>query len=619
MFYYQVKGALQSHTLLPMPAGIERIYSALIEYIDSAGEEIDLPLKSSVEGAVIRWASIVGDILKQASTLAFAGGAHPTPRSEVQFWKARLKNLECIYDQLRDPRVKKMIGYLEQTDSSYLPCFKVMFKNVVASVVEARDICLYLKAFEPNFSVFEDTEFLETNDKIKPLVHCVGLLWANSRYYCSSDKIVTLLQEIANLLIEATERELDPSSLFQGEADETYEKLNKCIQQLELFLSSFEHVRANLHTYFKEDVEPMLWTFHSRNAFQRLIEFLDRLRTVSAILFAALEFNKLEKVEIGGLRGRLLSQKCQEVFEEFKTHYTIFGNIQYEILCPEDHNIDVDYANFCEKCNDLDRRLAAIFEQAFDECYNLEAIFKFLNVMGSLYDRPIIHAHVSKKIDIIREMFDTELNAIKIIYDEAKKYGAPIDKYFPPVAGQLLWLIKLKRRITVNSDAYKDQDLPESEETQHVFKKMEEMLGLITVNEQRIFEDWCVSVPKLIEASLNRTYILRDERGLLCLNVDDAMIATLREMRYMRDLEPDLEDVAPEAMALFKRNEELTTVVMRLNRIVEWYNYMKTKTIPVEFTLIQAEVDDLDLILEKIVSELTWNTNSKYAPYEAFF
>lgn len=579
---------------------------------------MDLPLKSSIEGIVIRWASIVGDILKQSSTLAFAGGAHPTPKSEIDFWKARLKNLECIYDQLRDPRVKKMIVYLEQTDSSYLPCYKTMFKNVVAGVIEARDICLYLKALEPHIAVFEDLEFLETGDKIKPLVHCVGLLWANSSYYRSSDKIVTLLQEIGNLLIEATDRELDPSSLFQGEADETYEKVNKCIKQLELFQTSFEHVRANLDAYFKEGVEPVPWTFHARNVFQRLMDFVDRLRLVSSILFSALEFNKLEKVEFGGLRGRLLSQKCGEVFEEFKTHYTLFSNIQYDILSPEDREIDADYENFCQKCEDLDRRLAALFEQAYDECQNLEAVFKFLNVMGSLYERPIIHAQVSEKVKEIPDRFNGKLDAIKAAYDQARKYGAPIDKYFPPVAGNLLWLIKLKKRMAGHFDAYKEQELPETEESRYMLKKREEMWDLIVRDERRIFEDWCVSVPKQIETSLDRTYILRDEKGLLKINMDEALVAALREMRYMRDLEEDLEDVVPEAMRLFKRNEELVTVNLRLRRIVEWYNYMKTKTIAVEYALIEPELIGLDEILEKIVSELTWNTDSKFAIRDCF-
>lgn len=108
-----------------MPNGLERIYNAEANYYDSEGEEIDLDLLSSIEGSVLRWASMCTDILKQSSESAFENNANPTPMREVEFWNDRLKNLECIYDQLRDPRVKKMAEYLELTDSTYLLCFKV--------------------------------------------------------------------------------------------------------------------------------------------------------------------------------------------------------------------------------------------------------------------------------------------------------------------------------------------------------------------------------------------------------------------------------------------------------------------------------------------------------------
>jgi dynein heavy chain len=52
--------------------------------------------------------------------------------TEIDFWNSRLKNLECIYNQLRDPRVKKMASILELTDSAYFPCFKTQFRNIVA-------------------------------------------------------------------------------------------------------------------------------------------------------------------------------------------------------------------------------------------------------------------------------------------------------------------------------------------------------------------------------------------------------------------------------------------------------------------------------------------------------
>jgi dynein heavy chain len=51
---------------------------------------------------------------------------------EIDFWNSRLKNLESIYDQLRDPRVKSMASVLELTDSVYFPFFKSQFLNIVA-------------------------------------------------------------------------------------------------------------------------------------------------------------------------------------------------------------------------------------------------------------------------------------------------------------------------------------------------------------------------------------------------------------------------------------------------------------------------------------------------------
>ena len=51
---------------------------------------------------------------------------------EIDFWNSRLCNLEYIYEQLRDERVRKMAIILEKTDSAYYPCFRTQFQNIVA-------------------------------------------------------------------------------------------------------------------------------------------------------------------------------------------------------------------------------------------------------------------------------------------------------------------------------------------------------------------------------------------------------------------------------------------------------------------------------------------------------
>jgi len=89
---------------------------------------------------------------------------------------------------------------------------------------------------------------------------------------------------------------------------------------------------------------------------------------------------KLEKVEIGGLKGRLLSSKVVAVFAEFNEHLIMFGSKTYDALDPEDPTFELDYADFRRKIGDLDRRLASILCQAFDDCCNLESVFKVRTV-----------------------------------------------------------------------------------------------------------------------------------------------------------------------------------------------------------------------------------------------
>jgi dynein heavy chain len=89
-----------------------------------------------------------------------------------------------------------------------------------------------------------------------------------------------------------------------------------------------------------------------------------------------LEFMKLEKVEIGGLKGRLLSSRVVSVFAEFSEHLSMFGSKTYDALDPEDPAFELDYADFQRKIRDLDWRLASVLCQAFDDCCNLESVFK---------------------------------------------------------------------------------------------------------------------------------------------------------------------------------------------------------------------------------------------------
>ena len=67
---------------------------------------------------------------------------------------------------------------------------------------EARDITLYLKPLRRLFEDMEQYDFSELGKVIPPLMHTIGLIWANSKFYCSAPRVIVLLQEVCNMIIE---------------------------------------------------------------------------------------------------------------------------------------------------------------------------------------------------------------------------------------------------------------------------------------------------------------------------------------------------------------------------------------------------------------------------------
>lgn len=100
-------------------------------------------MKNSLEGIVIKWASQINDVLKENSNSIFKDD-HPVPSADIDFWNLRLKNLENIYNQLIDNRIKAIAKILEAIDSVYFAAFRTAFKNIVAALCEARDITLWI-------------------------------------------------------------------------------------------------------------------------------------------------------------------------------------------------------------------------------------------------------------------------------------------------------------------------------------------------------------------------------------------------------------------------------------------------------------------------------------------
>ena len=67
---------------------------------------------------------------------------------------------------------------------------------------------MFLKPLRRQLEDMEQYDFTEIEKILPALMHTIGLIWANSKFYCRPSRIIVLLQEMCNMLIEMVSNEI---------------------------------------------------------------------------------------------------------------------------------------------------------------------------------------------------------------------------------------------------------------------------------------------------------------------------------------------------------------------------------------------------------------------------
>uniref|UniRef100_A0A671VS67 Dynein axonemal heavy chain 17 n=1 Tax=Sparus aurata TaxID=8175 RepID=A0A671VS67_SPAAU len=574
---FVVSGQVQGKTLLPLPAGSERVEKT-----------VDGSIIHSLESAVIEWSHQIRAVLKKDSSEALLEGKSPTPHTELLFWNNRYADLECIHSQLKSSKVDKMAMLLEAAESSYFPAFTNMQQDVLAALEEAKDICTYLRPLERLFEDMESAEFPDVRGHIGPLMHTVCLVWANSRYYNTPARLIVLLQETCNLLIQQARAYLVPEEVMRGEVSESLLKVQTSEEILELFRRTYEERRANLSQYQRNGSLVRPWDFSPALVFSGLDNFTNRVKTIKDILLTAVDLLKLEKLEIGGVRGRALSQQVQLLHQEFVDTYKFLTEKPYDCLDLNNREYKEDVREFKLKVDDTDRRLGAVFCQAFEDASGLEHAFKVLDMFGSLLQRPLVAADAQDRNPLLVSMMDRELDCCKLLFNKhiqtAEELGwTPVHKNMPAVAGGLRWAQELQQRMV--------------------------LFVLCCFRFSRsLYETWTETVGESSQYNLSLPLISRDPATqLISVNFNPQLASVLREVKY---LEARQTEAIPEtAVQIYTTRGQLWQYVTNLELTVGRYN---KSVLDVEQPLVQGQLRDIDAQLKKAEESLNWNNIWQY-------
>ena len=127
-------------------------------------------------------------------------------------------------------------------------------------------------------------------------MHTLFMIWKCSKYYNTPIRMAVVLQEICNDVIEVARSIIQPSDLFATEPEEAAERIRTAIRVCQAFKTSYLDVKTQAASTRRP------WNFDGTLIFARFDKFVLKADETLNLFNTIIEFNKLEKIEIGGTK-----------------------------------------------------------------------------------------------------------------------------------------------------------------------------------------------------------------------------------------------------------------------------------------------------------------------------
>ena len=111
------------------------------------------------------------------------------------------------------------------------------------------------------------------------------------------------------------------------------------LQVCGLFKSAYFDAKARSST----EVADNPWDLQSGALFSRLDAFLERCRDLLDLFRTVVQFRKLERIEIGGNKGRSLSASVVQIYSDFNGLLEVILNLPYDVLDVEVKQFNEDF------------------------------------------------------------------------------------------------------------------------------------------------------------------------------------------------------------------------------------------------------------------------------------
>ncbi|KAK7814878.1 hypothetical protein U0070_026379, partial [Myodes glareolus] len=452
-----------------------------------------------------------------------------------QHWKRMSAKFNYIIEQIKGSSCKAVINVLNVAHSKLLKNWRDLDARITDTANESKD----------------NVRYLYTLEKVcQPLYN----------YDLVTNQMVTACKAYIT--------DGGANHVWDQETPAVLKKIQDCIFLFKEYQASFHKTRKQILESSGEksfEVSEM-YIFGKFEAFCKRLEKITEMITIVQT-YSALNNSTIEGIDIMAIK--------------FKNIYQGIKKNQYDILDPRRTEFDTDFSDFMSKINTLEIQIQAFMNSTFGKILSSQQALQLLQRFQKL-NIPCLQLEINHTIERILQCYVAELEATKKLY-HSQKDDPPLARNMPPIAGKILWVRQLYRRINEPINYFfKNSEILSSAEGKAVIRQYNKISYVLVEFEVVYHTAWVKEISQLQYALQATLFVRHPETGKLLVNFDPKILEVVRETKCM--------------------------IKMKLDGLLQYYDDLCQEVPSVFVNLMTPKMKKVESVLRQGLTILTWSS-----------
>lgn len=149
------------------------------------------------------------------------------------------------------PLIRHIINILTNSQSTYIRQFFLLSEEIIQENKEAQSNIAYLKILkQPCFELSESLSPSEISQHLTKIIQLFRVIWLNSPYLKSIEKIIQLFDCLSNQVIKCCTGFINLKEIFQGHTRKNMKILEQCIDACREYIKLYDRVSSFFILFF---------------------------------------------------------------------------------------------------------------------------------------------------------------------------------------------------------------------------------------------------------------------------------------------------------------------------------------------------------------------------------